>query len=424
MVKKMPTKLNKGVPITDISFFNHLSKITQDYDQLVNFTNEIAGFTTYTARVLKVVDNGPALPPNIFQDEDIKPTYGFYARILGDKSPHSHLQDPCKLFDEKDPESKKESQLKLIQQHTYFTTVDKNLIKPQVGAIVNVELPPPGLGPVGRYLGLLVDTTLPPPAKKPRKRIEKKGRSLLKKLPIRELQEEEFQHQRFVPFTNEAKKLFMESAERASQHEKIRNFKFSTATMTLPPGIPASWGDYATPEGKALHKILQQESQGYVGALNYTFRNAVAKRDGYKGGKMPNPDWYGKKYAKTWSHILKKLRKGKVYLGARSSASGLGQMTLSNVRKFYPSGLDGIGDPYEEAAGMLLYIKSRYGSPVEAWAQYGGCSPDGKYSRKHIPAKKRGKPCNPPYDAEKKPGIAGLPRPNSPNKRGHDHEGY
>ena len=159
----MPTKLNKGVPITDISFFNHLSKITQDYDQLVNFTNEIAGFTTYTARVLKVVDNGPALPPNIFQDEDIKPTYGFYARILGDKSPHSHLQDPCKLFDEKDPESKKESQLKLIQQHTYFTTVDKNLIKPQVGAIVNVELPPPGLGPVGRYLGLLVDTTLPPP---------------------------------------------------------------------------------------------------------------------------------------------------------------------------------------------------------------------------------------------------------------------
>jgi hypothetical protein len=144
----------------------------------------------------------------------------------------------------------------------------------------------------------------------------------------------------------------------------------------------------------------------------------------YKGGKMPNPDWYGKKYAKTWSHILKKLRKGKIYLGARSSASGLGQMTLSNVRKFYPSGLDGIGDPYEEAAGMLLYIKSRYGSPVEAWAQYGGCSPDGKYSRKHIPAKKRGKPCNPPYDAEKKPGIAGLPRPNSPNKRGHDHEGY
>ena len=57
----------------------------------------------------------------------------------------------------------------------------------------------------------------------------------------------------------------------------------------------------------------------------------------------------------------------------RSSATGLGQMTLPNIRDNYPSGVAGIGDPMEEAIGMLLYIKKhpRYGNPDRAWSLYG-----------------------------------------------------
>jgi SLT domain-containing protein len=56
---------------------------------------------------------------------------------------------------------------------------------------------------------------------------------------------------------------------------------------------------------------------------------------------------------------------------ARSSASGLGQLLLANVDEHYPDGRAGIGDPLNEAAGMLSYIKKRYGNPDEAWRMYG-----------------------------------------------------
>jgi SLT domain-containing protein len=56
---------------------------------------------------------------------------------------------------------------------------------------------------------------------------------------------------------------------------------------------------------------------------------------------------------------------------ATSSATGLGQLLLRNVEAYYPSGVQGIGNPEEEAVGMLLYIEDRYGTPDNAWSQYG-----------------------------------------------------
>ena len=44
---------------------------------------------------------------------------------------------------------------------------------------------------------------------------------------------------------------------------------------------------------------------------------------------------------------------------------------LSNVDRYYPDGRAGIGDPVNEAAGMLAYIRDRYGNPDNAWSQYG-----------------------------------------------------
>jgi hypothetical protein len=423
MVKKMVTRLRENDDISNLEFHKRLTKFLSEYTSIKQAVDENSRYRDYTARVLKVVDNQQVLPENIFENDQIKPKYGFYARIQGDFSPHSALKDPCKLYNLDDPKDKDDSQLKLIYQHTFFTTVNSNLSKPQVGSLVKVRLAPKGEY-VGLYMGLLIDDSLPAPIRKPKESIEEKSRPLAKKLPINEAKETPFEHETFEPFSNKAKELFMAAATTATITEANKGYQFSNSKGKLPAGIPAEWGDPDKPEGRALHNILKKESQGRVGALNYTYRNALAKRDGYKNGKMPNSDWYGEKYAKTWSHILKRLRKGKNYLGASSTASGLGQMTKDNVRKFYPSGLSGIGDPLEEAAGMLLYIKSRYGTPSEAWAQYGGCSPDGKYSPKHIPRKKRGKPCNPPYDPVNKPGIANTPRPDSPNRKGHDHEGY
>ena len=70
-----------------------------------------------------------------------------------------------------------------------------------------------------------------------------------------------------------------------------------------------------------------------------------------------------------WGSVHDELRAGRKT--ERSSATGLGQLLLSNVERYYPSGRQGIGNPMEEAVGMMRYIQDRYGSPDAAWAQYG-----------------------------------------------------
>jgi len=131
----------------------------------------------------------------------------------------------------------------------------------------------------------------------------------------------------YKPGSKEAIALFQEAARKA--------------------GLPESWAT-----SKGLHKILAKESGGWVGRPNYT----------YKGRSSVNN-------REAWGSVHNELKNGQKT--AKSSATGLGQLLLGNVDKYYPSGRAGIGNPVEEAAGMLNYIKARYGNPDNAWAKYG-----------------------------------------------------
>jgi Putative peptidoglycan binding domain len=104
-------------------------------------------------------------------------------------------------------------------------------------------------------------------------------------------------------------------------------------------GVPEEWAT-----SPALRSLVNHESGGIVGRLNYTY-----------GNRDP-------------ASVHAELKSGRI--SARSSATGLGQLLLSNVDKYYPNGRAGIGDPVQEAAGMLAYIKDRYGSPDVAWGNH------------------------------------------------------
>ena len=135
-------------------------------------------------------------------------------------------------------------------------------------------------------------------------------------------------------------------------------------------GVDPSWA-----QSRELHEILRYESGGQVGIPNYTFgRGKAGERFGRDIKARPED----------WSEVHNEIKRcfarderGKkvldergrpIYVGqvGRSSATGLGQLTGVNAEIFYPSGLQGIGDPLEEAVGMLKYIAKRRGSPKAA----------------------------------------------------------
>jgi len=122
--------------------------------------------------------------------------------------------------------------------------------------------------------------------------------------------------------------------------EQIQLFKDAARKA----GLPESWA-----ESKGLQNLLRSESNGQVGRPNYTYGTRA---------KDPNQ----------WGSVLNELKNGQKT--AKSSATGLGQLLLGNADKYYPSGRQGIGNPQEEAIGMMRYIKDRYGSPDAAWAKY------------------------------------------------------
>ncbi len=126
--------------------------------------------------------------------------------------------------------------------------------------------------------------------------------------------------ERIIPWSEECKVLFRNAC------------KFA--------GINEDWAS-----SDAIHKILQNESGGYVGRLNYTLGNMGLEE--FK--------WI----ALSWERVP-----------ARSSASGLGQLLLSNVDKYYPSWRNGIGNPLDEAVGMIKYIQDRYWDPQTALSVY------------------------------------------------------
>jgi len=133
-------------------------------------------------------------------------------------------------------------------------------------------------------------------------------------------------------------------------------------------GVPTTWADPADPEGNALHSIMAgvrgkfpgENNRGWVGWPNYTY--------GARARKFSQ-------WAVIWSEIragqLNRSSSGEVL----STATGLGQLLVANVRSFYPSGVAGIGVAREEAVGMLKYIKStqlksghRFTTPIGAYA--------------------------------------------------------
>ena len=156
--------------------------------------------------------------------------------------------------------------------------------------------------------------------------------------------------QRFVPHSAEAKALFRQAAERY--------------------GLPAEWADE-----RELHDIVKKESGGWVGVPNYTYSKRYGASQDYQEDRNK------------WPLVWQSLREGK-FIGARiksgpqkgkfSSATGLGQLTVTNARMLMksrtpmqPDAAGGYGDPVKEAAGMMRYIQWRYGDPKKAWAQYG-----------------------------------------------------
>lgn len=140
-------------------------------------------------------------------------------------------------------------------------------------------------------------------------------------------------------------------SEEINRIRKIRKFQpGSQDTITLfrlaarAGNLPEEWST-----NQNLHTILRRESNGRVGILNYTIKGISLNR---------------------FYQLANSSRSGNP-IGAKSTASGLGQLLLSNVDKYYPSGRKGIGDPIEEAVGFMKYIEDRYGNPDVAKGIYG-----------------------------------------------------
>gem|GEM_PF-1313816 len=133
----------------------------------------------------------------------------------------------------------------------------------------------------------------------------------------------------FVPGSLEAKQLFQAACQASGL------------------GVAEEWWN-----NDKLHTLLRKESAGKVGCLNYTMRgkNSISEEDFRNraiNSTRKNPTQYA------------------------STASGLGQMILTNVDTYYPNGRRGIGDPLQEAVGLIRYIYDRYGDPTTACDMHG-----------------------------------------------------
>jgi hypothetical protein len=123
--------------------------------------------------------------------------------------------------------------------------------------------------------------------------------------------------------------------------------------------LPEEW---ATLE--STHYILNKESGGKVGIPNYTYQVLPGRDPVEITGLKGKPE----EWPLIWTAARNDLP-GK-YLG-NSTATGLGQLLSSNVKIFYPDGVNGIGDAFNEAVGFVRYIHSRYGDPDTARSVYG-----------------------------------------------------
>lgn len=117
---------------------------------------------------------------------------------------------------------------------------------------------------------------------------------------------------------------------------------FEAAAVHL--GLPKSWAS-----SSSFRTLLGKESGGWVGIPNYEFGAGITKKE--NKGQWPA----------IWSH----LRAGGDPPKGRG-ATGLGQLVLTSADRHYPDGRAGIGDPWNEAVGMLSYLNARWKSPDRA----------------------------------------------------------
>lgn len=124
--------------------------------------------------------------------------------------------------------------------------------------------------------------------------------------------------------------------------------------------LPADWATHP-----ALKYILAAESgNGWVGIPNYLWKPWMQDQ-----GLDPNDH-------ASWPAVWDVIRRGDArpsFTGINSHAAGLGQLQPGAMAKYQPDGIKGVGDPFNEAVGMLRYISDRYGTmdaAQEFWAAH------------------------------------------------------
>lgn len=137
----------------------------------------------------------------------------------------------------------------------------------------------------------------------------------------RKLPDGKFTPERYVPGSPRQVELFERAADVA--------------------GVPRDWAS-----DPSLAALIEAESDGWVGIPNYTY--GPRKKDRSR-----------------WPEVWAELQRGEIT--TNSSATGIGQLKLSNADTYYPDKRAGIGDAFNEAVGMLRYIEDRYGHPSHAW---------------------------------------------------------
>ncbi len=128
-------------------------------------------------------------------------------------------------------------------------------------------------------------------------------------------------------------------------------------------GVPLEWAD-----SEGMHVIGNRESAWQRSRPNYTYNDEPQ----YKALR-PAPEVPVFRLANriVWERIIADLQQGIMQSGPNeSSATGFYQLLLSNVRRFYPFGVEFMGSAIAQVVGGLLYVRSRYLTPENALRFY------------------------------------------------------